>query len=60
MAYDILAYVTLEKDRAQDGALILIAKDVDDQKQLCADLAKALHADVVGLRCGDYMVIRRQ
>lgn len=58
--YEILAYITLSKDRAQNGnPLILVASSLDDQKQITEEIAKALKAEVVQLTCGDYMVISK-
>jgi sugar phosphate isomerase/epimerase len=57
-SYEILAYISLEKDRALNGnPLILVAKNVEEQKQMCLDIARALKAEVVQLHCGDYMII---
>ncbi|MBT2729822.1 hypothetical protein J7E63_23455 [Bacillus sp. ISL-75] len=57
--YDILALVTLEKERILGGKqLSLLAKDEEEQKTMTADIAKALKADVVRLKSGDYLVIR--
>lgn len=56
--YEIIAYITLSKDRAQNGnPLILFANSLEEQKQLTEDIAKAIRAEVVQLTCGDYMVI---
>lgn len=56
--YEIVAYITLDKDRPQNGnPLILVAKNVEEQKQLSLDIAKAIKGDIVKLHCGDYMVI---
>lgn len=56
--YEIIAYITLTDNRAQNGnPLILLAKTPEEQRSLCYDIAKALKADVVQLSCGDYMVI---
>lgn len=56
---EIIAFITLDKERAQNGnPLILLAKDLEDQKQLSQDIAKTLKADVVELRGGDYLVVR--
>lgn len=58
--YEIVAYVTLSKDRAQNGnPLILVASSLEEQKQLTEDIAKALKAEVVQLTCGDYMIISK-
>jgi SepF-like predicted cell division protein (DUF552 family) len=58
--YEILAYITLSKDRAQNGnPLILLASSLEEQKQLTEDIAKAIRAEVVQLTCGDYMIISK-
>lgn len=58
--YEIVAYITLSKDRAQNGnPLILVASSLEEQKQLMEDISKALKAEVVQLTCGDYMVISK-
>jgi hypothetical protein len=55
---EIAAYITLDKDRPQNGnPLILVAKSLEEQKQLSLDIAKAIKGDIVQLHCGDYMVI---
>lgn len=59
-SYEIVAYITLSKDRAQNGnPLILVASSIEEQKQLTEDISKALKAEVVQLTCGDYMVISK-
>lgn len=58
--YEIIAYISLSKDRAQNGnPLILVASSLEEQKELTEDIAKALRAEVVQLTCGDYMVISK-
>lgn len=58
--YEILAYITLNKDRPQNGnPLILVAENLEEQKQLTEEISKALRAEVVQLSCGDYMVISK-
>ncbi|WP_434297656.1 capping complex subunit for YIEGIA [Clostridium sporogenes] len=58
--YEIIAYITLSKDRAQNGnPLILVASDLEEQKQLTEDISKAIKAEVVQLTCGDYMLISK-
>ncbi len=58
--YEILAYITLNKDRPQNGnPLILVASSLAEEKQLTEEIAKALRAEVVQLSCGDYMVISK-
>lgn len=57
--YEILALITLNKDRILGGKqLSLLAKDEDEQKTMTQDVAKALKADVVKMKNGDYLVIR--
>ncbi|MBU5300068.1 hypothetical protein KQI45_08235 [Clostridium sporogenes] len=58
--YEIIAYITLSKDRAQNGnPLILVASDLEEQKQLTEDISKAVKAEVVQLTCGDYILISK-
>ena len=58
--YEIVAYISLSKDRAQNGnPLILVANNLEEQKQLTNDISKALKAEVVQLTCGDYMIITK-
>lgn len=58
--YEIVAYITLSKDRAQNGnPLILVASSLEEQKKLTEDIAEALEADVVRLTCGDYMILNK-
>jgi ferritin-like metal-binding protein YciE len=57
-SYEIAAYITLDNSRTQNGnPLILVAKNLEEQKQLSLDIAKAIKGDIVQLHCGDYMVI---
>lgn len=57
--YEILAYITLNKDRILSGKpLTLLAENEEMQKKITVDIAKALKADIVKLKIGDYMVIR--
>ncbi|MFL0268359.1 capping complex subunit for YIEGIA [Candidatus Clostridium radicumherbarum] len=59
--YEIAAYITLSKDRAQNGnPLILVANNIEEQKQITIDISRALRAEVVQLNCGDYMVITKK
>ncbi|MBM7653366.1 capping complex subunit for YIEGIA [Neobacillus cucumis] len=59
MNYDVLALVTLNKDRILGGKqLTLLAGNEEEQKIMTADIAKALQADVVKMTSGDYLVIR--
>ncbi|WP_425415777.1 capping complex subunit for YIEGIA [Orenia metallireducens] len=55
----MLAYITLDKERIlTGGVLTLLAKDKNEQQELTTDIAKAMKADIVELRCGDYIVIK--
>lgn len=57
--YDILAIITMNKDRLLGGKqLSLLANTEEEQKEMTQDIAKALKADVVQLRNGDYLVLR--
>lgn len=57
--YRILAYITINKTRVLSGsAIALLAKDEEEQMLLAQDVAKGLKADMVRLKCGDYMIIR--
>lgn len=58
--YEIAAYITLNKDRPQNGnPLILVAVSEEEQKQITHEIAKAIKGEVVQLTCGDYMVISK-
>lgn len=57
--YEILAFVTLHKERILGGnQLTLLAENEEQQKILVLDVAKAMKADVVQMKSGDYLVIR--
>lgn len=57
--YEILAFVTLQKERVLGGKqLTLLAQDKEQQKLMVQDIAKAMKADVVKMKNGDYLVIR--
>ncbi len=57
--YDILALITMNKDRILGGKqLTLLAQTVEEQKEMTQDIAKAMKADVVQLKNGDYLIIR--
>lgn len=59
--YEIAAYITLSRDRAQNGnPLILVASSLEEQKQITLDISRALRAEVVQLNCGDYMIITKK
>ncbi|GAB7388443.1 hypothetical protein BSNK01_23970 [Bacillaceae bacterium] len=57
--FQILAIVTLEKERILGGTqLALWAKNEEEQETMALDLAKAMKADVMQMKCGDYVVLR--
>jgi hypothetical protein len=57
--YDILAVVTLNKDRVLSGKpLTLLAQNEEEQQEMTADLAKALKAEIVRMKTKDYLIIR--
>ncbi|MDF1507903.1 hypothetical protein PZE06_06865 [Robertmurraya sp. DFI.2.37] len=57
--YEILALVTLQKERVLGGKqLTLLAQDEEQQKTMVQDIAKAMKADVVKMKNGDYLVLR--
>jgi siroheme synthase len=57
--YEILSYVTTSKDRVLSGkALALWAKDEKDAKEISTDIAKAMKADVVQMKNGDFLIIK--
>lgn len=57
--YDILAVVTLNKDRILGGKpLTLLAQNEEEQKEMTSDLAKALRAEIVRMKTKDYLIVR--
>ncbi|WP_188453369.1 capping complex subunit for YIEGIA [Virgibacillus oceani] len=57
--YEILAYITRNKERVLNGSsLVLLADSEESSKEMTVDIAKAMKADVVHLKNGDYMIIR--
>jgi hypothetical protein len=57
--YDILAVVTLNKDRVLSGKpLTLLAQNEEEQKEMTADIAKALKAEIVRMKTKDFLIIR--
>lgn len=57
---EILVYITADEKRVLGGdPLTLLIKDVDEQKKLILELARALKANVVQLSTGDYIVITK-
>lgn len=59
MSKEIAVYITADEKRVLGGnPLGLLVKDVDEQKVLVFELSKALKADVVQLKNGDYLIIQ--
>ena len=57
--YEILAFITTNKEKVLGGnPLSLWAKDDKDAEALTVDIAKAMKADVVQMRSGDYLILR--
>jgi len=57
--YTILAIITLRKERILGGSqLSLWAENEEQQKTMTQDIAKAMKADVVKMKNGDYLIIR--
>jgi hypothetical protein len=57
--YDILAVVTLNKDRVLSGKpLTLLAQNEEEQKEMTDDIAKALKAEIVRMKTKDFLIIR--
>ncbi len=57
--YEILACVTLHKERILGGKqFTLLAENEDQQKLMVQDIAKALKGDVIQMKSGDYLVLR--
>ena len=57
--YEILAFITTDKNKVlASNTLSLLAKDDKDAETLTVDIAKAMKADVVQMKSGDYLVLR--
>ena len=57
---EILDYITADEKRVVSGdPLTLLIKDVNEQKKLILELARALKANVVQLSTGDYIIISK-
>lgn len=55
---EILAYITADENRVISGdPLTLLIKDPQQQKETVSDLGRALRANVVQLKNGDYLLI---
>ena len=58
MGKSILVYVTADDSRVLGGdPLTLLIRDKAAQQETVRELARALHTDVIQLKCGDYVLI---
>lgn len=58
MGKNILAFITSDKERIVGGdPLTLLSVDDNERRDLTLEFSRALKADVVQLRNGDYLVI---
>ena len=58
MSNKIVVYITADEKRVLCGEpLALLVKDINEQKDLIFEFGKALKADVVQLKNGDYVLI---
>ncbi|NLT14326.1 MAG: hypothetical protein GXY05_08285 [Clostridiales bacterium] len=58
MGKSILALITADKERIVGGdPLTLLSVDDDERQDLALEFSRALKADVVQLKNGDYLII---
>ncbi|NLV49174.1 MAG: hypothetical protein GXY20_00600 [Clostridiales bacterium] len=58
MGKNILVYITADENRVISGdPLTLLIKEEEEQKSITVQLGRALRADVVQLKNGDYLLI---
>ncbi|MBW7571504.1 capping complex subunit for YIEGIA [Caproiciproducens faecalis] len=58
---EILVYVTADEKRVLGGdPLTLYIQEIDIQKKITVELARALRANVVQLSTGDYILISQE
>ena len=58
MGKNIIVYITADEKRVLGGdPLTLLVKDQNDQKELTIELGRALRADVIQLKNGDYILV---
>ncbi|MGE4354195.1 MAG: hypothetical protein AB7D36_08945 [Oscillospiraceae bacterium] len=58
MGKNIIVYITDDENRVISGdPLTLLIKDQNEQKRLTTELGRALRADVVQLKNGDYIIV---
>jgi hypothetical protein len=61
MGKKIAVYITSDEKRVIGGnPLVLLVKKEEEQKQLLLDLGRALRADTVQLKNGDYILISEE
>ncbi|MCI2105789.1 MAG: hypothetical protein LKK00_03605 [Intestinimonas sp.] len=61
MGKSIVVYITADEKRVLGGdPLTLLVKDPDEQKQLTTDLGRALRADIVQMKNGDYILLAKE
>jgi len=58
MGKNIIVYITADEKRVLSGdPLTLLVKGQNEQKELTVELGRALRADVIQLKNGDYVLI---
>ncbi|OIJ19415.1 hypothetical protein BKP45_13290 [Anaerobacillus alkalidiazotrophicus] len=56
----ILAFITTDKDRYLGGApLSILARDKDEVVEFSEAIAEAFLADILELKSGDYLIIKK-
>ena len=61
MGKNIVVYITSDEKRVLGGnPLALLIKNLEEQKQLTLDLGRALRADTVQLKNGDYILVTEE
>lgn len=61
MGKNIIVYITADEKRVLSGdPLTLLVKDQDEQKELTVELGRALRADVIQLKNGDYVLVTEE
>lgn len=61
MRKNIIVYITADEKRVLGGdPLTLLIKDQNEQKDITVELGRALRADVVQLKNGDYILITEE